>query len=194
VFRWAGVAAPAQRCFQGLCFGCMSLGCAAAQYGTSGGPGARGLIPPGTAGIRPLVQSGSGRSEVAMMAWPPSLIANSHDALVASDLSIGNPSGHRSTPLSAGRLRGCLLRPDFMVHLAHAVGKCQNQVPYSSAVGKNRRMTPTSSFVVHAPQRLLSEAEGRDLQWRKRAVPRAVPPFAGGSSAPSSAHCVMIAG
>jgi hypothetical protein len=130
VFRWVGVAAPAQRCFQGLC-----LGCAAAQRGTGGGPGARGLHLPGVSGTRPLIQSGSGRSEVAVMALPPSSIAGSHDAQVASDLLIGNPSGHRSTPLSAGRLRGCLLRPDFMVHRACSVGKCQNQVTYSYAIG-----------------------------------------------------------
>src|SRR5580693_4828531 len=36
---------------------------------------------------------------------PPLSIAGSHDAQVASDLLIGNPLGHRSTPLSAGRLR-----------------------------------------------------------------------------------------
>jgi len=46
---------------------------------------------------------------------------------MASDLRTGNPSGHRSTPLSAGRLRMPLLA-DFIVHRACAVGKCQNQV------------------------------------------------------------------
>jgi hypothetical protein len=32
-------------------------------------------------------------------------IAGSRETPEASDLLIGNPSGHRSTPLSAGRLR-----------------------------------------------------------------------------------------
>ena len=41
---------------------------------------------------------------------------------MASDLLIGNPSGHRSTPLSAGRLRMPLLS-DFMMTAACAVGK-----------------------------------------------------------------------
>src|ERR1700761_4580265 len=61
-------------------------------------------------------------------------IAGSREAPGASDLLIGNPSGHRSTPLSAGRLR---MPPasDFMVHRARAVGKCQKQVPYSCAIG-----------------------------------------------------------
>jgi hypothetical protein len=53
---------------------------------------------------------------------------------VASDLWIGNPSGHRSTPLSAGRLR-MPLRSNLMMSVARAVGKCQKQVPYSVASG-----------------------------------------------------------
>jgi hypothetical protein len=57
------------------------------------------------AGMRALAHSGSGRSEIAVMAWPPSSIAGAHEALVASDRLIGSPYGHRSTPLSAGRLR-----------------------------------------------------------------------------------------
>jgi hypothetical protein len=66
VFRWVGVAAPAQRCFQGLC-----LGWPATQCGADGGPGIGRFILPGRAGERALVHSGSGRSERAVMAWPP---------------------------------------------------------------------------------------------------------------------------
>jgi hypothetical protein len=167
VFRWVGVAAPAQRCFQGLCFDC-----AAVQYGTDGGPGARGLRLPGVSGTRPLMQSGSGRCEIAVMAWPPSSIAGSHDVQVASDLLIGNPVGHRSTPLSAGRLRGCLLRPDFMVHRACSVGKCQNQVTYSCAIGMLQRTVSTWVFLC-THHGLPSDAmkAGGSSRCRKSAVP-----------------------
>ncbi len=49
--------------------------------------------------------------------------------------------GHRSTPLSAGRLRMASLSA-FMMNVARAVGKCQNQVPYSCAIGMYRRHHP----------------------------------------------------
>ena len=75
MFCWVGVAAPAQRCFQGLC-----LCGPAAQYGAGGDPGTWRLSLRGIAGTRALVQSGSGRSECAVMAWPPNKIAGSHDA------------------------------------------------------------------------------------------------------------------
>ena len=42
--------------------------------------------------------------------------------------------GHRSTPLSAGRLRMASLS-DFMMNVARAIGKCQNHMPCSCANG-----------------------------------------------------------
>src|SRR5277367_2032200 len=68
------------------------------------------------------------------MACPPSQNRRLVRRPVASDLLIGNPVGHRSTPLSAGRLRMPLLS-DFIVHRACAVGKCQYQMTYSCATG-----------------------------------------------------------
>ena len=78
------------------------------------------------------------------MAWPP-YQSPARAKPEASDLLIGNPSGHRSTPLSAGRLRMPLLS-DFMVHRARAVGKCQYQVTYSCAIGMLRETLPTWAF------------------------------------------------
>jgi hypothetical protein len=101
VFRWVGVAAPAQQCFQGLSLPSELT----AQYRSGCDPGMRRLILRGMAGTRALVQSGSGRSECAVMAWPPNQNRRLARGPIASDLLIGNPSGHRSTPLSAGRLR-----------------------------------------------------------------------------------------
>jgi len=86
VFRWVGVAAPAQRCFQGLC-----LVWLAAQYGTGCDPGMRRLILRGMAGTRALVQRGSGRTECAVMAWPPIKNRRLARGPMASDLLIGNP-------------------------------------------------------------------------------------------------------
>ena len=67
MFRWVGVAAPAQQYFQGL----LELPCPAAQWVTGLDPGTWRLILPSAAGARALVHSGSGRSDGAVMACPP---------------------------------------------------------------------------------------------------------------------------
>ena len=85
MFRWVGVAAPAQRCFQGLC-----LASPAAQCGVDGDPGAGSLIRRWVAGKRPFMQSGGGRNARAAMAWPP-FQSPARETLEASDLLIGNP-------------------------------------------------------------------------------------------------------
>src|ERR1700730_7003518 len=117
------------------------------------------------------MHSGGGLNARAAMAWPP-YQSPARAKPEASDLLIGNPSGHRSTPLSAGRLRMPLLS-DFMVHLAHAVGKCQNQVPYSCAIGNTTETGSTWPFLAHAPRKLPVGRWGRiDLQCRKSAARR----------------------
>jgi hypothetical protein len=67
VFRWVGVAAPAQRCFQGLSLPFELT----AQQRSGCGPGSLRFFLRPVAGKRPLIHSGGGLSARAVMAWPP---------------------------------------------------------------------------------------------------------------------------
>jgi hypothetical protein len=71
-----------------------------------------------------------------------------------------------------------------MVPLARAVGKCQNQVPYTCAIG----IIPADGTRGAVPKDpCMPEAEGSDLQCRKCAAPR----FAAGNSEHFSALCAQ---
>src|ERR1700743_3049981 len=49
-----------------------------------------------------------------------------------------------------------------MVHRARAVGKCQNQVPYSVASGMSLTTTATWAFLVHAQAVRLADRKGKE--------------------------------
>jgi hypothetical protein len=184
VFRWVGVAAPAQRCFQGLSLPSELT----AQYRSDCGPGSLRFFLRRVAGKRPLMHSGGGLNARAAMAWPP-YQSPARAKPEASDLLIGNPSGHRSTPLSAGRLRMPLLS-DFMVHRARAVGKRKMswrswQLPKASPTLRcHQHHPPRGDLRCWPKDPCVSEAEGSDSQCLKCAVPQAAPQFAGANSGP----------
>jgi len=135
VFRWVGVAAPAQRCIRGT-----------VQRIAAGIPDRRGCCRGCRAAVRMLRHKGSecgllgGSMEMAEPPLShvarPSLgeVRSPGAGLAGTRSSAGNPPGHRPTPLSAGRLR-MTSASDFIVHLAMPHGKCQNQVHPACIIG-----------------------------------------------------------
>ena len=181
MFCWVGVAAPAQRCFQGLC-----LDWWATQCGADGGPGTRHFVLPGTAGERALVHSGSERSECAAMACPP-FQSPARTTPGASDLgsvTIGSPLD----PVVGGSLEDasyCLISWCIEhVQLASAKNKCHTHVPSTCVRGT----IPTGWTVgARATVPVERDAEGSDLQCRMCVAP----PFVDVNSVRSCGHCAL---
>jgi hypothetical protein len=177
VLRWVGVAAPAQRHFQGLC-----LVWPAAQCGTGCDPGKWRFVLPCGAGNRPLTHNGGGRDTRAAMAWPPfqSPARAKPEASDLGSVTFGSPLD----PVVGGSLEDAfcvlILWCIWLMQLASAKIKCHTHVP--SAVRKPGLLP---GFSRHARREIcLADAEGSDVQWRKCAAPPRR--FVGVSSAPCS--------
>jgi hypothetical protein len=162
VFRWVGVAAPAQRCFQGI-----------SQRMSGSVPRAGRFCLRCPAGGRAFTHSGGGRSGYGEMVEPPSSIAGYHkpDGLaIFESVTLGSPLD----PVVGGRLR-----TPFTICFHGASGACRWQVPFTRDILKCQRHVSSvpyqrSGCVVSPNVAYDARAEGSDLQCRKCAAPHSV--------------------
>ena len=127
MFRWVGVAAPAQRCFQGS----PVLWLKAQRVMSHCDPGTRRSILRDFAGKRPLVHIGGGRNAQAAMAWPPfqSPARAKPEASDLGSVTFGSPLdpvvGGSLEDAFCGLISWCIEH----VQLASANTKCHTHVP-----------------------------------------------------------------